>query len=96
MICVITSGGSEDTRSAQGTLVEGDDLGDVHHRVPGQPGILLERATLPGAAAKRWFEVMTAASTVLMRLALKESACTTTTGRRFAGSDAIGRPRSAQ
>lgn len=52
--------------------------------------------TLPGMAARPVFEVMTAASVVFSRLALKGSAWMTRTGRRFAGLLPFGSPRPAQ
>src|SRR5580658_9172945 len=49
----------------------------------------------PGAAAKRRFDVMTAAMTVLIALWLKASDCTISTGRRYPGSEARGAGRIA-
>ena len=46
--------------------------------------------TLPGASARRRFEVRTTAMTVRIRLRLKAFDCTTTTGRLKPGSEAVG------
>ncbi len=50
---------------------------------------------LPGASASLRLEVMTAASRVLMRLSLKWSEETTTTGRRQLGSEPLGSGKDA-
>ena len=55
-----------------------------------RPVPLIGRRTLPGASAKRRFEVMTAAITVLMRLSLKLFAEMISNGRRNPGPDPAG------
>ena len=52
--------------------------------------------TLPGISAGLVFEVITAATVVLSRLALKSLDWITRTGRRFAGLLPEVSPRSAQ
>ena len=49
----------------------------------------------PGASARRRFDVMTAATTVPMRLSLKLFAVTTSKGRRKPGPDPAGSGRDA-
>jgi hypothetical protein len=56
---------------------------------------LREQSTLPGAEASARFDVITATTTVWMRLALKSSACTTRTGRRYPGPEPVGLGREA-
>ena len=51
------------------------------------------RRTFPGASAKRRFDVMTAATTVLMPLSLKLFADTISNGRRKPGPDPVGSGR---
>lgn len=51
--------------------------------------------TLPGASARRRFEVMTAAMTVLMRLSLKLLAETTRYGLRYPGPEPEGSGKDA-
>ena len=55
-----------------------------------RPVPLSGRLTFPGASARRRFEVMTAAITVLMRLSLKLFAEIISTGRRYPGADPAG------
>ena len=59
------------------------------------PVPLVGRRTFPGASAKRRFDVMTAATTVLMRLSLKLFAETISNGRRKPGPDPVGSGREA-
>ena len=54
------------------------------------PVPLIGRRTFPGASARRRFEVMTAAITVLMRLSLKLFAEMISNGRRNPGPDPAG------
>lgn len=60
-----------------------------------RPAVPAARGTLPGAADSRRFDVIVATVTVLMRERLNASAETTRTGRREAGVEPCGRPRSA-
>jgi hypothetical protein len=59
------------------------------------PAVPAAKATLPGAAARRRFDVIATTVTVLMRERLKASAETTSTGRRQAGAEPWRGPRSA-
>src|SRR5262245_27784716 len=61
----------------------------------GRPAVVAGRNTLPGMVASRGFEVMMATSAVSRRLALKELAWITSTGRGFPGLLHSGFPRSA-
>ena len=56
----------------------------------GRPASDLPRRTLPGASANATLDVMTATTTVLMRLWLNELDCTTRTGRRKPGPEPAG------
>src|SRR3990172_11102006 len=58
-----------------------------------RPVPLIGRRTFPGALAKRRFDVMTAATTVLMPLSLKLFAETISNGRRKPGRDPVGSGR---
>src|SRR6266704_6597429 len=60
-----------------------------------RPAVPAARATLPGAAESRRFDVIAAAVTVLMRERLNASAETTRTGLRQAGAELCRGPRSA-
>ena len=60
-----------------------------------RPAVPAASATLPGAADSRRFDVIVATVTVLIRERLNASAETTSTGRRQAGAEPRGRPRSA-
>jgi len=77
-------------------LVESDHRGDVHDRVFGQTCHSGGREDVAGIVAKSVLDVITTASTVANRLLLYVSAEMTNTGRRFAGRDPVGTPRSAQ
>lgn len=59
------------------------------------PVPLLDRGTLPGAAANRTFDVIAATTTVLIRLRVNSSDCNINTGRRKPGSEADGSGKSA-
>src|SRR5581483_171957 len=61
----------------------------------GSPPTPAVRATLPGAPASRRFEVIVTHTTVAIRLRLYASLETTRTGRRRAGAEPLGAPRSA-
>src|SRR5207247_8492557 len=60
-----------------------------------RPAVPAARATLPGAADSRRFDVIAVTVTVLMRERLNASAETTRTGRRQAGAEPCRGPRSA-
>ena len=60
-----------------------------------RPAVPAARATLPGAADSRRFDVIAATVTVLMRERLNASAESTRTGRRQAGTEPCRGPRSA-
>jgi hypothetical protein len=62
----------------------------------GRPVAAAGMKTLPGIVASLVFEVITAATMVLSRLALKSLDWITRTGRRFAGLLPEVSPRSAQ
>ena len=62
----------------------------------GRPEAFVGRNTLPGIVANWVFEVTAATNTVANRLRLYEFPEITNTGRRFAGREPTGSPRSAQ
>ncbi len=57
----------------------------------GSPDSPALRRRFPGAASRERFEVRATAMTVFIRLRLKSSEERTTTGRRYPGSEAVGR-----
>lgn len=78
------------TRKVRSTLSIVSSCDTLTTDARGRPASALPRRTLPGASANATLDVMTATTTVLIRLWLNELDCTTRTGRRKPGPEPVG------